>query len=56
MENFEQQYRQREALFDARAERLVAAVTQSGRQEDLFRAAEIVKFRDQLYKEFHIDG
>lgn len=56
MENFEQQYRQREALSDARAERLVAALTQSGRQEDLFRAAENVKFRDQLYKEFHIDG
>lgn len=56
MENFEEQYRQRTAVSDARAERLVAALTQSGRQEDLFRAAENVKFRDQLYKEFHIDG
>lgn len=56
MENFEEQYRQRAAVSDARAERLVEALTQAGRQEDLFRAAENVKFRDQLYKEFHIDG
>ena len=55
MEHFEEQYQRRKKRDNARAEKLAALLTHAGRQEDLFRAAENAKFRDQLYREFHMD-
>lgn len=56
MEHFEKLYQKQKAQANARAEKLAALLTHAGRQEDLFRAAENVKFREQLYREFHIEG
>lgn len=55
MEHFEEQYQRRKNQDNARAEKLAVLLTHAGRQEDLFRAAENTKFRDQLYREFHMD-
>ncbi len=51
MEHFEKLYQKQKAQANARAEKLAALLTHAGRQEDLFRAAENVKFREQLYRD-----
>lgn len=56
MEHFEKLYQKQKDRANARAEKLAALLTRAGRQEDLFRAAENAKFREQLYREFHIEG
>jgi hypothetical protein len=52
MENFEEHYKQRKAQEDERAAKLVAALTQAGRQDELFRASENAAYRNKLYQEF----
>lgn len=55
MKHFEELYQKQKAQAYARAEKLATLLTHAGRQEDLFRAAENVKFNEQLYREFHIE-
>lgn len=56
MNNFDDFYKMRKAQADERAAKLVVALTQAGRQDELFRASESAEYRDLLYKEFHIDA
>lgn len=51
MENFEEQYKARKARAEERASALARILMETGREDDLFRAAEDVKYRERLYRE-----
>ena len=51
MSEFEVQYKERQARAEERASALAQELMKSGRQEDLFRAAEDASYRDKLYAE-----
>ncbi len=51
MVNFEEAYASRKANIEERAADLARMLMQQGRQEDILRAAQDVKFREKLYRE-----
>jgi len=52
MSEHEMQYKKRQARAEERASALAGELMKSGRQEDLFRAAEDAEFREALYREY----
>ena len=54
MDNFNEHYKKRKEDADQKAAELVQALTKAGRQEELFRASSDAKYRELLYKEFHL--
>lgn len=52
MEDFDIQYKQVKEETERRAIKLAQLLISAGREEDLFRASENAKFREDLYQEF----